>query len=130
MFVGQKIRLWKFHAQTLQLLVEQQYMLTVTARISETHFTGTLEDGSVYSFDNGYWWAVSDQGQIKLEIAVHVWNVVMSKPEGNMRIILLPEGENIVPDGDVEKCKKHNRYHYSRGSCIRCRVASRTLLRT
>ncbi|MBP6888105.1 MAG: hypothetical protein KBC21_00220 [Candidatus Pacebacteria bacterium] len=86
---------------------------------------GTLEDGSAYSFENGSWWAESAEGEMKLDMAVHVWNTTMRKPEGNTRVILLPEGNNIVPDGDVEKCEKHNRYYFSRGSCIGCRVDAR-----
>lgn len=122
MFLGQKIRLWKYHAETLQFLIDQQYMLIVIAQVGESHFTGTLEDSSVYNFENGSWWSESSEGEVRLDMAVHVWNTAMRKPEGNMRVILLPEGNNIEPDGDVEKCEKHNRYYFSRGSCISCRV--------
>lgn len=122
MFFGQKIRLWKYRAETLQFLVDQQFMLTITEDLGDGKYMGTLEDGSVYSFENGSWWAESAEGEMKLDMAVHVWNTAMRKPEGNMRVILLPEGNNIVPDGDVEKCEKHNRYYFCRGSCISCRV--------
>lgn len=126
MFLGQKIRLWRYRAETLQFLVSQQFMLTVTEDLGNNKYTGTLEDGSVYRHENGYWWADSAEGEMKLDMAVHVWNTAMRKPEGNMRVILLPEGNNIEPDGDVEKCAKHNKYFFSRGSCIGCRMNTRT----
>lgn len=125
MFLGQKIRLWRYRVETLQFLIDQEYLLTVTEDLGDGKYTGTLEDGSVYSFENGSWWAESAEGEMKLDMAVHVWNAAMRKHEWNFRVILLPEGDDIVPTGDVEKCEKHNRYYFSRGSCISCRVDAR-----
>jgi hypothetical protein len=125
MFLGQKIRLWKYHVETRQFLVDQQFMLTVTEDLGDGKYTGTLEDGSVYSYENGVWWAESAEGEMKLDMAMHIWNIAMRKAEYNMRVLLLPEGRNIEPDGDVEKCEKHNRYFLSGNRCLGCRMDAR-----
>lgn len=120
--VGQKICLWKYRAETLQFLVDKQHTLTVTEDLGDSKYSGTLEDGSVYSYGNGSWWAESAEGELMFDMAVNIWNTAMCRLEGAMRIILLPEGKNIEPDGDVEKCDKHNRYFFSGGSCFGCRT--------
>jgi hypothetical protein len=122
MFVGQKIQLWQYFLETLQCLVHQEYLLTITAELGDGKYAGTLEDGTAYFFENGTWWAESSEGPSKLEMAVDVWNTAMRSREWNLRVIKLPSGDNIVPTGDVEKCETHNRYYFSRGSCVGCRV--------
>ena len=100
-------------------------MLTVTEDLGDGQYLGTLENGSVYSYENGSWWAVSAEDEMRLEMATHVWNVVMSEAAANMRAILLPEGRSIEPDGDVLKCEKHSRYFFTGSNCSRCRMEAR-----
>lgn len=119
--IGQKIRLWKYYIETLQFLIQEQYMLTVTERRADGEYVGTLEDGSVYKFENGCWWAESAEGEARLKMAIHIWNSAMILREENMRVILLPKGEKIEPDGDVGKCEKHYLYYFSGHSCSVCR---------
>jgi hypothetical protein len=126
MFVGQQIRLWEYRVETLQVLIEQQHMLTVTKVLGEGRYMGMLEDGSVYSYENGSWRAESAEGVRRFESAVLIWNLVMREPMSNMRVILLPHGENIVPDGNVVKCTKHNLFSLAGNVCPECRMEPRT----
>lgn len=116
--IGQKIRLWKCRTDAHQLQIEQQYMLTVTELFEGGTCRGTIEDGSVYAFEFGHWFTRSINSVAKLDTAARAWNVATEK---DMRVILLPEREDIEPDGDVEKCKKHNRYYLSGTLCQKCR---------
>ncbi len=100
-------------------------MLTVT-ELRDGKYRGVLEDGSVYSFENDSWWAESAECEMKLDMAIVVWNTAMRQPEAAMRVIQLPEGKNIEPDGDVEKCEKHNRYIFTGCRCFMCRADDRT----
>lgn len=115
--IGQKIRLWKCRTDAHQLKIEQQFMLTITGNDSDIYY-GTIEDGSIYAFEFGYWFSRSINSVAKLDTAVRAWNVATEK---DMRVISLPEREDIKPDGDVAKCTEHNRYYLSGTLCQKCR---------
>lgn len=123
MRVGQKIRVWGYRSQILQFLVTASHILTITDKGPDGKVTGQIEDGTIYTYNSGEWVASSDEGEeYILHTAYAFWNQTMSRNRKGMRIIHYPSGETAVPDGDVTKCKDHNRYYISDETCSACKV--------
>lgn len=120
--IGQKIELWMYRQETLQLVVDQRFMLTVTKILDDGEYMGVREDGAEYKCANGFWWAEKPETEpMRLESAVGAWTMLMLHTHENRRVILMPSEERIVPGGDVGHCTKHNHYFHTGGSCRSCR---------
>jgi hypothetical protein len=99
-------------------------MLTITEPLGDGKRRGVLPNGSRYVLEgNGQWWAEKRKADPKMESltpAVSIWNTAMSRPVGPMRVLDFYKGTVVIPDGDVDKCEKHNKYFHFGSSCRHC----------
>jgi hypothetical protein len=124
MLTGTRVSLWKVRHEAFQVLVLDQYILTVTEPLGDGKCRGVLPNGSRYVLEgNGQWWAEKRKADPEMGIltpAVSIWNTAMSRPVGPMRVLDYHKGAAVIPDGDVQKCDKHNRYFHLGSVCRRC----------